>query len=211
MSHDGHSRQHSFATKFSSAEAVAAYARRSQRLPMRNRGLWSALRGLAPTGTWLDLGCGPGLVTLEAARRFPDLRLIGLDSSEHMIDYASGRMADDGVADRVEFRVGNAADPDVLRGLAPANGIISTYTLHHFDDGIEAIKAMAGALVPGGPMLLHDFRRIWWLKRWLPTADAYRPDQAAMLMADAGMADVRIKNHFPYAMTVMGRRPITRT
>ena len=207
MSHGGHSHQHDFAEKFASPEAVAEYARRSQRLPLRNRGLWSALRGLAPTGTWLDLGCGPGLVTLEAARRFPGLRLIGVDSSEHMIDYARDQAAASGVADRVEFRVGDATDPDVLRALTPASGIVSTYTLHHFDDGVEAIKAMAGALVPGGPMLLHDFRRIWWLGRWLPTADAYRPKQAAALLTDAGMAEVQVESHFPYAMTVVGRRP----
>ena len=207
MSHGGHNHQHNFAETFSSPEAVAGYARRSQRLPFRNRGLWSALRGLAPTGTWLDLGCGPGLATLEAARRFPDLRLIGVDSSEHMIDYARGQAAAAGVGDRVEFKVGDATDPDALSGLAPASGIVSTYTLHHFDNGVEAIRAMAGVLVPGGPILLVDFRRIWWLRRWLPTADAYRPKQAAMLMTDAWMAQVQVKSHFPYAMTVVGRRP----
>jgi ubiquinone/menaquinone biosynthesis C-methylase UbiE len=206
MSHSKHSHQHDFAEKFSSPEAVAEYARRSQALPLRNRGLWSALRGLAPEGTWLDLGCGPGLVTIEAASRFPDLRLIGVDSSEHMVEYARDRATAAGLGDRVEFRVGDAADADVLRGLAPADGIVSTYALHHFEDAVTAIRTMAEALAPGGPMLLLDFRRIWWLRRWLPTADAYRPKQAARLMIDAGMADVRVKSHFPYAMTVVGRR-----
>ena len=33
-----------------------------------------------------------------------------------------------------------------------------------FEDGMVAITAMAGALAPDGPILLCDFRHIWWLR-----------------------------------------------
>ena len=65
---------------------------------------------------------------------------------------------------------------------------------------------MASALAPGAPLLLCDFRRVMWLSRWLPTADAYRPPEAAALMTQAGMTNVDVASHFPYAMTIIGRK-----
>jgi len=212
MGHSGKGHQHDFAERFSDPEAIAEYARRSARLPLRNRGLWSAFRRLnpsgtlGPTGTWLDLGCGPGLTTIEAARRFPGLQLIGIDVSEHMIDYARDRAAEAGVGNRLQFAVGDVTDPSVLSAHAPADGIVSTYTLHHFDDAVAAIRTMAGALAPGAPLLVCDFRRVRWLSRWLPTAEAYRPEEAATLMTQAGLSEVEVATHFPYALTLLGRK-----
>jgi SAM-dependent methyltransferase len=212
MGHSGKGHQHDFAERFSDPEAIAQYARHSGRLPLRNRGLWSAFRRLIPpgspgqSGTWLDLGCGPGLTTIETAKRFLDLQLVGVDLSEHMIGYARERAAEAGLSDRVQFAVGDVADPGVLRPHAPADGIVSTYTLHHLDDPVATIQAMAQALKPGAPLLLCDFRRVMWLSRWLPTADAFRPREAAALMTQAGMTDVEVSSHFPYAMTISGRR-----
>jgi ubiquinone/menaquinone biosynthesis C-methylase UbiE len=206
MGHSGKGHQHDFAERFSDPEAIAQYARHSARLPLRNRGLWSALRRLNPVGVWLDLGCGPGLTTIEIASRFPGLRLIGIDVSEHMIGYAREQASSAGLADRVQFAVGDVTDASVLSAHAPADGIVSTYTLHHFDDAVAAIRTMASALAPGAPLLLCDFRRVMWLSRWLPTADAYRPPEAAALMTQAGMTSVEVASHFPYAMTILGRK-----
>lgn len=206
MGHSEKGHQHDFAERFSDPEAIAEYARHSTRLPLRNRGLWSALRRLSPSGLWLDLGCGPGLTTIEMAVRFPGLQLIGVDVSEHMIGYAREQASSAGLADRVEFAVGDVTDARSLNAFTPANGIVSTYTLHHFSDAVSAISTMAGALTPSAPLLLCDFRRVRWLSRWLPTADAYRPPEAAALMTKAGMTDVKVAGHFPYAMTVLGRK-----
>ncbi len=164
MGHSGKGHQHHFAKRFSNPEDVADYARRSQHFPFRNRGLWSVLDSLEPAGTWLVPGCGPGLVTIETVRHFHNLRLKGVDSSESMFEYARNHAAVEDVEDRVDFRLGDVTDPDVLSGLSPASGMVSTYTLHHFEDGMVAITAMAGALAPDGPILLCDFRHIWWLR-----------------------------------------------
>lgn len=207
MGHGGHGHQHEFSERFSTPEGVAEYARQSQKLPFRNAGLWSTLGRLAPSGKWLDLGCGPGILTIELALRYPELHIVGIDSSEHMIGFARERVAEAGLADRVEFKIGDATDAGVLGAPESVDGIISTYTLHHFEDGVAALRTMASALTPGSPLLLYDFRRIWWLKWWGPINDAYRPRQAARLMTEAGLTGVRAKAHFPYAMTVVGTRP----
>ncbi|MEV5694074.1 trans-aconitate 2-methyltransferase [Micromonospora globbae] len=61
--------------------------------------------------TVIDLGCGPGQLTASLAARWPDSRVIGLDSSPEMIERAVALDAP------VEFRVGDVRDwrpdPDV--------------------------------------------------------------------------------------------------
>lgn len=49
-----------------------------------------AERALDGVRTGLDLGCGPGEITCELARRRPDVRFTGLDHSEVALDRARG-------------------------------------------------------------------------------------------------------------------------
>lgn len=56
----------------------------------------------------LDVGCGPGGWTLEAARTYPDLSVFGIDISKRMIDYARTQAATQQVSDRAEFRTMDA-------------------------------------------------------------------------------------------------------
>ncbi|ROT33248.1 trans-aconitate 2-methyltransferase [Micromonospora sp. HM5-17] len=70
--------------------------------------------------TVVDLGCGPGNLTLTLAERWPGARVVGLDSSPEMIEAATAARRSGGTAPeaaRVEFAVGDARDwspgPDV--------------------------------------------------------------------------------------------------
>ncbi len=59
----------------------------------------------------LDVGCGSGAWLIEAAKTYPGMtRLVGVDASGNMIEYARAQAEAAGVADRVEFHV-----MDVLR------------------------------------------------------------------------------------------------
>src|SRR5258708_2159368 len=66
----------------------------------------------------LDVGCGTGGWLIEVAKTSPSMtRLVGVDVSERMLEYARGQAATQGVSDRVEFHV-----MDALRMLEfPAN------------------------------------------------------------------------------------------
>ncbi len=52
----------------------------------------------------LDVGCGTGGWLIELAKTYPHMsRLIGVDVSGKMLDFARAQAASEGVADRVEF------------------------------------------------------------------------------------------------------------
>ena len=59
----------------------------------------------------LDIGCGPGGWTLEAARMYPHMELVGIDISWRMIEYARAEAQARKLTDRTEFRVMDALRP----------------------------------------------------------------------------------------------------
>lgn len=61
----------------------------------------------------LHLACGSGDWTIEAARLYPYMSLVGIDHNPHILDYACANAAAARVAERVKFQV-----MDVLRPLA---------------------------------------------------------------------------------------------
>ena len=57
----------------------------------------------------LDVGCGTGEWLLETARTYPTIeRLIGVDISGKMIEYARAKALDAGLAERVQFQMMDA-------------------------------------------------------------------------------------------------------
>jgi len=57
----------------------------------------------------VDLGCGEGASTIALGRGYRRIRVLGVDLDEDSIDTARAAAATGGVADRVEFEVGDAA------------------------------------------------------------------------------------------------------
>lgn len=56
----------------------------------------------------LDVGCGPGGWLMETAQTYPTMSLVGIDISQHMIEYARAQAEAHHLHDRVEFRVMDA-------------------------------------------------------------------------------------------------------
>jgi arsenite methyltransferase len=63
-------------------------------------------------GTLVDLGCGSGRLLARLARGRPDVKLIGLDLSEPMLDIGRQLLTQEGLADRVELRIGDITSFD---------------------------------------------------------------------------------------------------
>lgn len=123
--------------------------------------------GLALAGNErvLDLGCGRGLVVLEAARQLPQGEAVGLDlwrradqtGNERAAAEANARAED--VAARVRFETGD------MRALpfsdASFDVVLSSLALHNIPSAEGRRTAVAEAvrvLRPGGRLLLADFR-----------------------------------------------------
>lgn len=90
----------------------------------------------------VDLGCGNGPLTLLMADRWPDARIVGIDSSPEMIDRA--RSVDlDG---RVEWVVGDIADWEPVA----ADVLVSNAALQWVPTHRELIPSWLDALPDGG-------------------------------------------------------------
>ena len=104
--------------------------------------------------TLLDVAGGSGLYGVAWLLRHPGLRLIVWDRPE-VLKVASELAVEHGVADRVELVAG-----DMFRDPPPggADAILLSNVLHDWD--VDACRQLvgrcAGALKPGGRLLIHD-------------------------------------------------------
>lgn len=89
----------------------------------------------------LDLGCGSGGLLMDACKQRPGLRAIGLDNSPEVVRYGKQRIAEAGLADRIELLEGDAFAPETWpEACAEADAILIAGTLHeHFRCGEQAV------------------------------------------------------------------------
>ncbi len=124
-----------------------------------------------PTGEAVDLGCGPGYLVIEMARRLPGLQITGLDLSQEMLTAAGINAWEAGVGDRVAFKLGDAQKIPCADGSLDL--VVSTLSLHHWSDPAAVLDEIARVLKPGGAFLVFDLRRDlampFYLLLWLAT------------------------------------------
>lgn len=100
-------------------------------------------------GKLLDLGCGGGkLAHLIAAAR-PGVTVVGLDSSEPMIQTARRRWT----LPNLEFRVGTLEASDAA---AEFHLALSVLSFHHWEEPEKTLAAAHRALVPGGRLWIYE-------------------------------------------------------
>jgi ubiquinone/menaquinone biosynthesis C-methylase UbiE len=101
----------------------------------------------------LDVGCGPGSITIDLARRVNPGVVVGVDASEAPLEDARQEAERQGV-DNVRFGVAN-----VLR-LPFADGTYDVVHAHqllqHLPDPIGALREMARVCKPGGIVAVRD-------------------------------------------------------
>ncbi len=110
---------------------------------------------LAAAKRILDLGCGTGVVTRALARRNEvGAEIVGVDLSEALIAAARGFARDEGLSDRIDFRVGDC------HGLDDADGSFDAVVTHtlisHVSDPAALIAQAARVSAPGGVIAIFD-------------------------------------------------------
>lgn len=99
-----------------------------------------------------DVGCGHGHSTVIMAQAFPDSRFWGFDVHEGSIEAARRHAEQAGVADRVSFVQGNAADYP-----AQDYDLICFFDcLHDMGHPDRALRHAADALAPEGTVMLVE-------------------------------------------------------
>jgi SAM-dependent methyltransferase len=165
----------------------------------------TALAGLKPGQTVLDLGSGGGIDCFIAARRVgPSGRVIGVDMTPEMIDKARENARRAGAAN-VEFRLGEIENLPVADGTVDV--IISNCVINLSTDKPRVFREAFRVLKPGGRLMVSDLA----LLKPLPAAiresvEAYVACIAGALAKDdylravreAGFAAVDVVSEKPF-------------
>jgi len=156
---------------------------------------------LRPGRDLLDVGCGPGTLTADLARRVAPGRVLGIDASVAPLDEARATAGRAGA--EVTFAVGDvyALDlPDASFDVVHAHQV-----LQHLTDPVAALREMARVCRPGGVVAVRDvdYATFTWfpanpgLDRWLELysavarANRAEPDAGRRLIAWAHAAGLK--------------------
>jgi len=108
-------------------------------------------------GTILDVGCGPGFISLELGRE-TNGKIIGMDISEDMLHIAKSIV--DNKTKNVEFISCSVYDiTKKIKDKKSINYVVCRNALHRFKNPEKAIKEMYSALSKGGMLYLRDLKR----------------------------------------------------
>jgi SAM-dependent methyltransferase len=180
----------------------------------------AGLPGVPKTARLLDLGGGPGTYAIHFCLAHPGMTATLYDQPSTR-PFAEATLERFGVADRVAFTPGDyTADP--------VAGTFDLAWLSHIlhgespDMAARIVRKAAGALVPGGVLMVHEFLlhdtldgpefpTLFSLNMLLGTdgGQAYSGAQLTQILAAAGLADIREldftgPNH---TRIVAGRKP----
>jgi len=113
----------------------------------------------------LDVGCGPGLSLIAAAKRLTTGKAIGIDKwavihgekhNSKAITLENARI--EGVTDRIEVQDGDASAMPFADSTFDV--VVSSFVFHHLDREVQtkALREIARVTKPGGRILITDDR-----------------------------------------------------
>lgn len=108
---------------------------------------------LRPGMDVLDVGSGPGTITVDLARLVYPGKVIGIDASEAVVAEAT-RLAEAQEVDNVEFRLADAYDPGFADGSFDV--VHAHQVLQHLGRPVEALAAWRGLVSPDGVVAARD-------------------------------------------------------
>ena len=167
--------------------------------------------GLQPTDLVLDVGCGAGRTTLDAARVASAGHALGVDLSGPMLAVARARAADQGVANASFLQADAQIHP-----FEPArfDVVLSRTGAMFFGDPAAGFANLRRALRPGGRLVLLTWQPLEdneWLRLIAQTLAAGRPprtpppgmgpfslsqpERVRELLEGAGFGDVSLEAH----------------
>ena len=177
----------------------------------RMMGVWSQIVGkefiewLNPTSgqSWIDIGCGTGAFTAQIAELCSPSQLLGIDPSEHQIEFARKRP----MAHQVTFQTGDAT------ALACESSSFDVATmalvLYFLPDPTLGMNEMKRVVKPGGIIATYDWDVLGgglpheWLHKKLrkrgieyplpPNAEVSRMDELEKLWDKAGLRSIECK------------------
>lgn len=179
--------------------------------------------GLPPRGRALDLGCGPGDISLRFLVAFPGWQLDAVDGAPNMLALAREAAADAGFDERVRFV--EAVLPDADLPAASYDLVLSNSLLHHLHRPAVLWDCVRRAARPGAAVFVVDLMRPAdvaaadaLVERWAAGEPdvlrrdfrasllaAFRPDEVRVQLADAGLDELTVDVVSDRHLLVAGR------
>ena len=156
-----------------------------------------------PGQTVLDIGCGTGRNLALIGRRYPGVRLYGIDGARPMLEIAQHKLRRASMEVRLAQGVAEEFNPQALFGLAGGlDHIVISYCLSMVDNPAAAVRAAADRLRPGGTLHIIDFGDLAELPAWFRHGMAawlarfhvrHRPEVEATLRELATRGNARLE------------------
>lgn len=157
-----------------------------------------------PGSTVLDVGCGPGTITIDLAERVAPGNVVGIDSSAAVVAQAAASASERGITN-VRFTTGDAYAVDFADDTFDI--VHAHQTLQHVQDPVAVLREMHRVAKPGGVVAARDADyggMIWYpqlpgLAQWMDTYQAVHrsnrgePDAGRRMRywaVQAGLADI---------------------
>ena len=114
-----------------------------------------------PGTTLVDLGCGPGNISLLLADRWPAAKVLGLDGAPRMLAVARERLAGASPELAARLRFDQALLPIAAAGELEAHfsAVVCNSLLHHLHDPAALWQTVAQLGAPGAFVYVQDLRR----------------------------------------------------
>jgi ubiquinone/menaquinone biosynthesis C-methylase UbiE len=124
-------------------------------LPVLVADLIEEMRGIR---SGLDVGCGPGQLTVLTAERLPDAEVWGIDLAPTMIELARRHASESPASARLHFDVADVAAlpfPDDR-----FDSVVSSGSIKHWPDQAAGLREIHRVLVPGGRAFIGEMNRL---------------------------------------------------
>ena len=137
---------------------------------------------IAPTDTVADIGCGPGYFTLPLAKYLINGKILGLDTSDEMVEACQSRLE---AARLGNFEILKCGEYDFPLDPASVDGLFIAFVVHHPSDRVRFLTAAKEMLKPRGWCFI-----LKWQKKETesgpPQEVRITPDELRQIAEDSG-------------------------
>jgi SAM-dependent methyltransferase len=155
---------------------------------------------LPPAAMVLDLGCGTGVLTRALAMREGfAARLVGVDQSPVLIESAQRLAMEEGIGDRLDFRVGDAHHLELAD--AEFDAAIAHTLVSHVTEPVLVLREAARVVRPGGWVVVFDGDYASWTFGCSDAALGKAMDEAIMAVV---VSKPRVMRDMPRLLRQVG-------